>query len=386
MANIYALGLREFPGACGFVTRFEVDAEFLCMRGGRNVNQDAIAGSLLGTAVGDAIGLPYEGLPPRRATRLLGRPDRYRLLFGHGMVSDDTEHSCMVAEALLASGGNVEIFRNRFAWSLRFWLLGLPAGVGLATARAIVRLWLGFGPIRSGVFSAGNGPAMRAAILGAAIDDEQSLYAHVQVSTRITHTDPKAFCGAMAVALAAQMARQTAVVQADEYLLRLERLLGADGSELLGLLRKAAAAAQEGRSTKEFAQSIGQEKGVTGYVMDTVPVAIHAWLSHQADLRAAIIAVVECGGDADTTAAITGGIVGAGVGRSGIPENWLKGLCEWPLSVRRIEALAVDLANAAQGQKSGRQLGIPFPLLWPRNLFFLGVVLMHGLRRVLPPY
>jgi len=60
-------------------------------------NEKAIIGCILGTAVGDALGLPYEGVAPRRAKRLLGPPDRYRFLFGHGMISDDTEHTCMVA-------------------------------------------------------------------------------------------------------------------------------------------------------------------------------------------------------------------------------------------------------------------------------------------------
>lgn len=68
-----------------------------------------ITGCLLGTAVGDAIGLPYEGLTRQRAARLLGAPDRHRLLFGRGMVSDDTEHTCMVAQALIVSGGDPEV-------------------------------------------------------------------------------------------------------------------------------------------------------------------------------------------------------------------------------------------------------------------------------------
>ena len=52
-----------------------------------------IVGSILGTAVGDAIGLPYEGMSKRRGVRLLGEPTRHRFFFGRGMVSDDTEHT-----------------------------------------------------------------------------------------------------------------------------------------------------------------------------------------------------------------------------------------------------------------------------------------------------
>ena len=126
---------------------------------------------LLGTAVGDALGLPYENLSPRRARKLLGEPVRYRLLFGRGMVSDDTEHACLTAQALVRSGLDPERFGHELAWSLRWWVLGIPAGAGSATLRAAFRLWLGFGFRSSGVRSAGNGPSMRSAILGAAVDD-----------------------------------------------------------------------------------------------------------------------------------------------------------------------------------------------------------------------
>jgi len=123
--------------------------------------QQAIIGCLLGTAVGDALGLPYEGLSRRRGHKLLGEPNRYRFFFRRGMFSDDTEHSCMVANAILLSQGNPQVFEEVLARQFRYWLAALPAGVGLETLRAIVRLWRGLPPSQSGVFSAGNGPAMR---------------------------------------------------------------------------------------------------------------------------------------------------------------------------------------------------------------------------------
>ena len=50
--------------------------------------QRAIAGCLLGTAVGDALGLPCEGLSRRRQARMFPRLDGYRLLpFGKGLGS-----------------------------------------------------------------------------------------------------------------------------------------------------------------------------------------------------------------------------------------------------------------------------------------------------------
>ena len=65
---------------------------------------DRITGLLLGTAVGDSLGLPREGLSGRRAARLYDGPLRQRLVLGRGMLSDDTEHACMTAQALLTAG------------------------------------------------------------------------------------------------------------------------------------------------------------------------------------------------------------------------------------------------------------------------------------------
>ena len=42
---------------------------------------DRIAGLLLGTAVGDALGLPREGLSATRAQRMFGPEVRHALLF-----------------------------------------------------------------------------------------------------------------------------------------------------------------------------------------------------------------------------------------------------------------------------------------------------------------
>ena len=131
---------------------------------------------------------------------------------------------------------------------------------------------------------------------------------------------------------------------------------------------------------------MGLSKGVSGYVYHTVPVALHAWLSHQNDYRSAVMAVISCGGDADSTGAIVGGIVGASVGKEGIPSEWLRDLWEWPGSVRWMESLAKQLDERIRSGTANRPVSLPIFAVLPRNLFFLAVVLLHGLRRVLPPY
>ena len=344
-----------------------------------------VIGCLLGTAVGDALGLPYEGVSRCRAPRLLGPSDQHRFLLRHGMVSDDTEHTCMVAQSLIATA-EIDTFTHDFARRLRWWFLSLPAGIGRATLRSSLKLWFGVSPRFSGVFSAGNGPAMRAAIFGAAIDDVERLVSYVRASSRITHSDPKAEFGAIAVAMATFMARHNSLIAPTEYVDRVTDIIGVDGDELTTLLRNVTESVSDGQSTLEFASHSGLERGITGYTYHTVPVVIHAWLSNQGDYRRAVTSVIECGGDADTTAAIVGGIVGTATGESGIPTEWITSICEWPRSISWMRRLAEQLSHSLAGATTQKPIGLNPIAILARNLVFLIVVLFHGFRRLFPPY
>jgi ADP-ribosylglycohydrolase len=351
------------------------------------MSHSPVVGAILGTAVGDALGLPYENLSRRRGARLLGEPDRYRFFLGRGMVSDDTEHTCMVAQALIASAGEPDLFATHLARRLRWWLLGLPAGIGRATLRSCLKLWLGFPPRRSGVFSAGNGPAMRSAVLGAAIEDQSRLRELVRVSTRVTHTDPRAEHGALAVALAARLACRQPEVDGGEYLGQLRALLAGEAAEpLLQMLRQVVQSRAAGHSLEHFLDSQGWRRGVSGYVNHTVPAAVHAWLDHQRDFRSGVMAAVRAGGDTDTSAAIVGGILGAAVGKEGIPRQWLDRLCEWPRSVAWMERLGAAVEQGLAAGQPARPPRLSAAALLARNGLFLGVVLAHVGRRCLPPY
>lgn len=345
-----------------------------------------IAGSLVGTAIGDALGLPYEGLSRRRAERLFGPATRHRFLFGRGMVSDDTEHACMAAQSLIAGWRDVDAFRDDLASRLRWWLAALPAGTGLATLRAILKLWAGVSPERSGVMSAGNGPAMRAPILGAAIEDPEELRRFVSASTRMTHRDPKADYGAFATALAARMAAADRSPSIEHFQNALTEYLPSEAEELRSSIDLAVGSAGRGESTRAFADSLGLSRGVTGYVYHTVPVVLHAWFRHPRDYAAAVRAVIECGGDTDSTAAIVGGIVGAAVGIEGIPPEWINSMIEWPRTMKWIERLAMDLEATIANNKSGKPPRLPTTGVLARNAVFLTVVLAHGFRRLAPPW
>lgn len=363
-------------------------------RVGRQARADAMAcaeaavGCMLGTAVGDALGLACEGLSRERQKRWFPALDGYHLLLGKGLCSDDTEHTCLIAQSIIVSGGDEEIFARDFAWRLRGWLLGCPAGIGFATLRSILKLWLFVPGSWRGVHSAGNGPAMRSALIGICFaDDEGRLCRINRLAARMTHTDPKAECGALAIALAARCSMRgqgAATFLAD--LARLAAPLGAASAELLDLATRARNSADAGESTETFAGSLGCAAGVSGYMYHSAPVVLHAWLAHPLDYRAAVTSIIRCGGDTDTTAAMLGAIVGAGVGRPGIPEKWIEDLVEWPRTCSWMESLARKAVQAGQSGERGAAHPLSIVALALRNAGFFVLVLIHGLRRLLPPY
>jgi len=339
---------------------------------------DALEGLLLGTAVGDAIGLPFEGMRPERIARLCGdRPLRHRLLFGRGLVSDDTEHAFLLGRSLLDAPDDAAAFRRALAGRLRLWLLALPPGIGLGTLRALLKLCVGLR--RSGVRSAGNGPAMRAPLLGAWLPRE-ALNAYVRASTRITHVDDRAEEGALVVALGTRLAVAAygppapvavlddidPVVQGDEL------------REGLALVRRAVS---DGLEPSAYAEAAGARRGISGYVNHTVPAALYCWLA-AADFEDAVTRAVRLGGDTDTVGAIAGALAGASWGASAIPRPWLDGLVDHPISVARLRALAHALAT----RDPAAAPAWPWPLHLLRNLAFIPLVLAHGFRRLLPPY
>jgi ADP-ribosyl-[dinitrogen reductase] hydrolase len=358
------------------------------MKTNNTTNAQQTTGCLIGTAIGDALGLPYEGMTAARASRMLGTPDQFRFLFRRGMMSDDTEHSCMVAESLIESAFDVQQFEASFAKRLRWWLLGIPAGTGLATLRACLKLVIGVPSHRSGVCSAGNGPAMRAAIIGAAVEEPVKLRRLVHCSTRITHTDPRAEAGALIVAAAARISTRAELPTADalfQFLKEMDFDFRDSAESLLALIEAAAASVNRHETTSTFATSIGAEGFVSGFVNQTVPVSIHAWLSYPDDWKRAVQTVICCGGDADTTAAITGGIVGCRVGIDGIPMTLRHRFVDWPRSLKWLERLGQALVEPC-GKSQHSVIRADYLALLLRNAVFVPTVLFHGFRRLLPPY
>jgi ADP-ribosyl-[dinitrogen reductase] hydrolase len=346
-------------------------------------------GLLLGTAVGDALGLPAEGLSKRRVQKLFPGRWRNRFLFQFGMVSDDTDHTVFVAQCLLASNKSLHRFTRRFAWCLRFWLLSLPASIGGATLKSGIRLLLGIKPESSGVYSAGSGAAMRSAVIGAYFSsDPVNCRSFVKAATEITHTDPKAFVGASAVALVSGwIIRED--ISSRPSLEDFEAIIkSADNNDPIwsDLTDKIVQALSNGLSVQDFVATIGLQNGVSGYVYHVVPVALFAWYRHFGDFESALNEVLSCGGDTDTVGAITGALVGAVVGENGIPADWIKGMILWPLNCEIFRSIGKGLAEQSFIGGHAAPIRYFWPWIFARNLLFFLVVLAHIARRLLPPY
>jgi ADP-ribosylglycohydrolase len=164
------------------------------VEGGAIDVRDRLAGVLVGTAIGDALGLPMEGMRAASIARAFPKLDRYFLLGRTGFVSDDTEQSALVAQSLAGSPRDREGFVRAFRRSLLAWFLRLPWGIGWGTLRSCLRIAVGLRA--SGVASAGNGAAMRAAILGAFLFDAPATRSEwSDALAAVTHTDPRAVEG-----------------------------------------------------------------------------------------------------------------------------------------------------------------------------------------------
>jgi ADP-ribosyl-[dinitrogen reductase] hydrolase len=310
---------------------------------------DRVRGCLLGGAVGDAMGAPYEGLFGSSI------PARERLLAGfgefvgypRGQWTDDTQLTLATVEAVVDGGGlDVDAIARRIA---RLWARNEVIGPGGACTRAAHALLGGTHWSRAGapIGQAGNGAAMRAAPLGLLfLDDAAALAGSVADVCRITHQDPRAVAGGVAVAAAA---RHVVVAEAVEpgplcddvaaHMRLLDEPFAALVTELPAWVDReadhaAAWIAWAGQPRPEL-----ERPTITPFVVPTVLACLWALLRGVTWADAVTIAI-RLGGDVDTTGAITGAIAGARHGAAAIPEPLASRVAE----AERIDALAARFA------------------------------------------
>lgn len=324
----------------------------------------ALRGVLWGTALGDALGLPFEGLSAAEVQRRGVPSDRFTLWGKRGIVSDDTEQTVLVLESLVRSGGCLDLSVRFFRRALLAWFLRLPFGIGLATLRACLRIL--FGLRQSGVRSAGNGAAMRAAVIGVFYaDDDGRRRAHAGALARVTHLDPRAVDGALFTAELA--ARCTLMPGVDRAELALGALHVVRDRELYEAIEGAVLMART-----RHAPALRN----TGYVVSTLALCTWAFVRAGGSTLGAIREVIQAGGDTDTAAAIVGGWLGALNGPEQLPRALLARLDSGPFGAAHLAALA-DSAVRGQIPAWSRARALT------RNLMLYPVVLGHGALRVL---
>ncbi|MFO0910019.1 MAG: ADP-ribosylglycohydrolase family protein [Isosphaeraceae bacterium] len=341
-----------------------------------NMNE-RLAGTLLGTSLGDALGLPCEGMTARQIARRFGVLDRFHILGRTGYVSDDTEQSALVAQSLARYPDDVDGCIQAFRQSLFGWFCRLPWGVGLATARSCLRIGLGIRP--SGVFSAGNGAAMRSAIIGSFFCDQpESRREFARALALVTHRDPRAVEGALFVAeVAAACANMTDVVTREQSIAEARRIVS--NTQLGAKLDQARKLADRHADVSEAAEVLG----TSGFVVHTVPFACFVFLRFGDDPMRAITEAIRAGGDTDTIGSIVGAWVGTLHGESSLPIELLDQIHDGPFGPSHLRALAACLGNQRSGDPGpAPQYSIVGAMV--RNLVLYPVILAHGFRRLVP--
>lgn len=92
------------------------------------------------------------------------------------------------------------------------------------------------------------------------------------------------------------------------------------------------------------------------------------------------------GGDTDTVGAVLGALCGANGGPDVILSEWIDRLAEWPRSVAFMREVAMRLTERQKTGQPVQEVRYFWSGIFLRNLMFIAVVLLHGFRRLLPPY
>ena len=137
--------------------------------------EDCFQSCLLGLAIGDALGMPFEGLPSWVVGPVLDRIQGFHESghreLGAGQWTDDTQMTLCLVRSLVRCGrlDPEDVAREYLGW----FQSGDVRGIGGTTKSAMARLEAGAGWHESGTageYAAGNGTAMRAAPLGREVD------------------------------------------------------------------------------------------------------------------------------------------------------------------------------------------------------------------------
>lgn len=293
---------------------------------------DGIRGCILGGAVGDAVGLPYEGRDsPIEPVELKGRK-----------ISDDTQLTLATCEAIIENEGIVDpsVIASRFvSWHETQRI----SGIGASTYKALSELvagghWALVG--RKGEYAAGNGAAMRIAPLAFCLNPQNNDARQViRDVSRITHHNEEAYIGALAVAMAVRSAWSG---QLDLLPQLVESLPDSKVRDRLAEL------AQLEIDTPLL--DVARRFGCSGYVVESVPLALYgAQRVSSVGFENLMRELISAGGDTDTIASIAGQVAGTLLGEDGLPRHLVTQLQEVDFIVSLAHQFAEKIAADGAG-------------------------------------
>jgi ADP-ribosyl-[dinitrogen reductase] hydrolase len=231
------------------------------------------------------------------------------------ILSDDTQLTLATCKSIVELGRvDPEHIASHI---LRRFLAGRVHGMGSSTLKAMRDLAVGTHWALAGArgeYAAGNGAAMRIAPLAFLVNPSISLdRVLVRDVCRITHHSDEAYVGALAVLLAIQSVLSGAWSQGRSFLAATVDSLPDSGvrDRIEALLPLQLPASEVARTF-----------GATGYVVDTVPLALYCAQAIASDpLQTVLALTISVGGDTDTIASIAGQLAGTVVGSAGVPHK-----------------------------------------------------------------
>lgn len=306
-----------------------------------DVLRDRFRATLLGCAIGDALGFPFEGLPPEAIARIPEVAEdfvpRPRGRFRKGQYTDDTQMTLALAESIVIERRvDGRAIASRF---VNLWKTGIILSPSQACTQAVDRLMEGVPWMSAGapIGQAGNSAAMRASPLGLwHYDDPARIPRDAELQGVITHKDPRSQAGGAAIAAAVALNVAGTPMSSDVWCHRVAQVVAAIdppfGAEIERLAQLARFEPQ--RAVRVIARAglppmtRNEWPGISPFVIPSVLMALYAFLRERDDFRACMEIVLRAGGDVDTVAAMAGAVCGARVGLMGIPARLRKNVLD----------------------------------------------------------
>ena len=322
-----------------------------------DLSRDAIRGVLLGTAVGDALGMPVEGLSHSNVrTYYKGikeyRDDDQRGDLEAGQWTDDTQMTLAVAGAVAAAPDDPDVWPQGVA-DRYVDLQDQARRWGATTTAAIERLADGTPPEDAGSSEqATDGAAMRAAPLGlwwASRDkSREAAFEAICPVLSVTHRHPAALAAGWGQAFAVQhvVGQAPEAFDRDAFWSALTDAT-AWGEEQLGADDRVS---RRLRSLSDhldaFPLDLGDRcDGVSVRAADAWPFACAMFARRPHLLENSLLSGINVGGDADTTGAMMGALFGALHGWEAFPDEWKEGLEDVDRLTGEADSLAKSLQN-----------------------------------------